>query len=174
MAHKFLADFGELGLRGNGALSLGLLSALFGGISEKAWADSITPLCLMLHEIYDIYYCFEHPVKFHEKMSAKKEGRKIAGDKPSFIVDIRLSMDYTDVNGWKQSVSARGILDSVRFLIISLTAENSEFIKQCGNCGKYFITSGDKVKYCSPACRNRANVKRSYEKRKLEDRGGDY
>lgn len=48
----------------------------------------------------------------------------------------------------------------------AVTDENIA-LNRCSNCQKIFISKSDREKYCSPACRNRANVKKS-RSRKLK------
>ncbi|WP_432666440.1 CGNR zinc finger domain-containing protein [Wukongibacter baidiensis] len=45
-------------------------------------------------------------------------------------------------------------------------------LNRCSHCGSVFIAKSDREKYCNPACRNRANVKKSRSKKagQLEER----
>jgi hypothetical protein len=38
-------------------------------------------------------------------------------------------------------------------------------LSRCENCGNYFIALSNREKYCNPACRNRANVQKSRQRK---------
>ncbi len=59
--------------------------------------------------------------------------------------------------------------DSLKTTIETIYAfavtDETTLISRCKHCGNIFITKNLRSKYCSPACRNRANVKKSRSKK---------
>ena len=72
--------------------------------------------------------------------------------------------------GDSEQINLYTVFDIHDYLCTLLAAINSGDLEQkiitCRNCGKSFISSNQKAIYCSSACRNRANVKKSYYRKK--------
>lgn len=60
-----------------------------------------------------------------------------------------------------------GLTDFICLVFILMgSGATPERVTQCRYCGGSYITSNPRTIYCSPACRNRANVKKNYDKKK--------
>jgi hypothetical protein len=51
----------------------------------------------------------------------------------------------------------------------AVTDENV-ILTRCVHCGDFFFAGSNREKYCSPACRNRENVRRSRQRKKAAER----
>lgn len=83
---------------------------------------------------------------------------------------INISLHHVYDHNSEKFVSTYTVFDIHDYLCTLLAAINSGDLEQkiitCRNCGKSFISSNQKAIYCSSACRNRANVKKSYYRKK--------
>jgi len=169
--HKFISSFGTFGFYRQEETRA--ICSIFekSGLLSKTTKFSFTPLFIMLHELYDLYYSFKYPDKFSKKMADKKKGTKIAGNIAVIHSMVDLTAFYTEFDSWHYVLDIRGFLEAIKFIFIDFLINNNESPKQCAYCDKYFISDNPRAIYCSPVCRNRANVKKNYEKKRQEKDG---
>lgn len=85
-----------------------------------------------------------------------------------FSTDLTLTQGYNrKTKAFEFSNTVFGVIDFISLLLFLI---NSNAIEQkvitCAYCGKSTLVDNSRSLYCSPTCRNRANAKRSYERKK--------
>jgi len=106
---------------------------------------------------------FDNIITYRNTSSFLTESVTIMGnvfhsEKIGFTID---QLDKTFIS-WK--------FDSLKTIIEIIYAfsvtENKNILNKCNSCGNFFIAATEREKYCSPACRNRENVKKSRQRNK--------
>lgn len=84
---------------------------------------------------------------------------------------ISIELTYTQASGWAEAKKVKTLFDAITlFLFYDDTRE----VKCCQYCGRVFVSSKKTAIYCSPSCRNCANSKKSYERRKGLEKSGKH
>lgn len=141
---------------------------------EYFWAN-IAPASIMTYDFFEIYMAYVYPGIYAKNMKLKKEKSEdiftaIREAGAGFTVDISIDIGYQN-NRWTDEKHIKNVLDVVK---LYLFYSDNTFIKRCKHCNEYFITSNQRAVYCSPVCRNRENVKKSYERKKRGAKNGQH
>lgn len=140
-----------------------LSKQLFG---NKLWQYK-APLSWVAYCIFETYLMCVKPDEY-ELLKAKHPARYIHTAGPPVVstqISIELNSKYQQGH-WREEK----IIDSVLGLVVLMLQYNEDIIiRICPNCGACFVTSNEKAIYCSPVCRNRANAKKSYNRKKAGD-----
>ena len=172
MAYTFTVNFGTLGLmQVNKSFYRSTIMACRDFLEENdisAKPYSITPVGFMLDELYNFYYHYKYPKKSLKKINETLAETHVKVHSTSIFANLQVVASYDGISQWNYMCYSKTLLDGIAFILISFASSNSEYIKQCAYCDKHFITNNERSIYCSPTCRNRINVKKSYEKRKLK------
>jgi len=121
---------------------------------------------IVLNEIYNIYYYYRYPKAYAKKMLGGSPENYTALD-----FNIIGNAGFDGVKWYPRYIITP--LNAAKFMIISISTSDTEHIRQCTHCENFFVTDNSRAVYCSPTCRNRANVKKSYERKKLREKGDD-
>ncbi|SHI24742.1 hypothetical protein SAMN02745823_03861 [Sporobacter termitidis DSM 10068] len=140
------------------------LSEIAFGSKFMAWAKA--PASFLAYIIFELYYRYTQPDRYIAAMQKHPNAHfKIVGDGMSLSVSLTLQIVYQS-KGWHEKKVVASIFD---LITLFLFYDDDTHIKRCEHCNAVFISPNEKAIYCSPACRNRANSKKSYERRKLKE-----
>lgn len=136
----------------------------------NSFSDMAFPISFLAYHIFELYFRYTNP---HEYSNAVHKcppdaiplrvGRQL---RPQFFVSISLSVTYTESDGWHEQKKLESLFDLIALLLFY---KDDVLVKKCQYCGTVFITPLESAVYCSPSCRNRANSKKSYERRKARE-----
>lgn len=136
----------------------------------------------LLENFFDIFMRYKEPALYTNNAN----NRQLRPDNVTYhtiiatrglSVGVHSSIDigsYYDTiqNKWFFKYSIRTLYDFIGYALITSTSRK-EYINKCPNCGRYYTTKNEKAVYCSPTCRNRANVRKNYEKKKRGEINGN-
>lgn len=131
----------------------------------------------LLDTLFDIFMRYTNPHLYFENGNNYPRPNDVlieciptgAGLRSSITIGANYDMSQKK---WSVGYGISTLYSFIEYSLITSTARK-EYINKCPNCGNYFTTSNERAIYCSPTCRNRANVKRNYEKRKRGEINGN-
>lgn len=119
------------------------------------------PVSYWLYLIFELYLRYSKPSLYEELL--KRTYYTPLYDRPQIKSNISIELTYTQASGWAEAKKVKTLFDAITlFLFYDDTRE----VKCCQYCGRVFVSSKKTAIYCSPSCRNCANSKKSYERRK--------
>lgn len=146
-------------------------------IRETLGGSAFCAIGFTLIEMYNIYYYFIFPEQYIEKQEKRMEDdlyRKgfSQGGNP-LATKIQIAPKYNTISKkWEIENTFYDLRDFIKYFLCAQLVKKQTKIKICEHCGGAFFTSIETSKYCSGVCRNRANVKKAYKKRKEQEEKG--
>lgn len=161
---NFLNSYCAIGFHGASEPLFSAIHALaFSGIIQHQDKFAITSLTALIYQFAEVYYRYKYPSEFIERLkTCHNQSISVAGN----VTVLRTKIELTNMfeNGlWIEYKKVKSPLDLIK---IHLMYSDTTEYKQCQYCGTFFATDNKRAVYCSPICRNRANVKRNYDKKK--------
>lgn len=139
--------------------------------TDNYYNNSIFPVSYLAYTIYEIYMRYVNPSAYIAALERNPTKHVRAGNgenpRPHFLISMSLEVVYIKMDGWREQKRVKSIFD---LIALFLFYNDSIHVKKCAYCGVSFVSSLDSAIYCSPSCRNRANSKKSYERRKERER----
>lgn len=127
------------------------------------------PVSYWLYLIFELYLRYSKPSLYEELL--KRTYYPPLYDRPQIKSNISIELTYTQASGWAEVKKVKTLFDAITlFLFYDDTRE----VKCCQYCGRVFVSSKKTAIYCSPSCRNCANSKKSYERRKGLEKSGKH
>lgn len=127
------------------------------------------PVSYWLYLIFELYLRYSKPSLYEELL--KRTYYTPLYDRPQIKSNISIELTYTQASGWAEAKKVKTLFDAITlFLFYDDTRE----VKCCQYCGRVFVSSKKTAIYCSPSCRNCANSKKSYERRKGLEKSGKH
>lgn len=120
----------------------------------------------LIHELLDTFVSFCKPVYCKNKI-VSLYGEKAYAECAAGV-EFNIFQKYDPEKGkFITKCTVFGVLDYLSMMLSLINSGGSDCqISTCKNCGKSFLASNPRAVYCSPTCRNRANVKNCYYRRK--------
>lgn len=177
---RFFQKHGALYLRhlpGNAAY---VLRAVAKGILGNKEYDTFRciPINYLAYIIFELYFRYKNPENYAILRAKHKPKAKFVYGIPDPInwpviincnMNIRLSYRY-DI-GWQEKKVINSLIDAISLFLFY---EDTRFVRECKYCKKIFVSDVKSAVYCSPACRNCANSKKSYDRKKALDNNGNH
>ncbi len=98
-------------------------------------------------------------------------GIKYEDDHFSTFCNIEICFCYEKGEGWIASYDFPSLYNLIRYALAEQKTNPNTTLIQCAYCKEWTIQSNPKAEYCSPSCRNRANVRKSRAKKKQQGGG---
>jgi hypothetical protein len=133
-------------------------------VFSKAYSERIIWIMQYARDLYSVFEAIENYNKVEDAYTKQLYDRRIKNFNPSKIA-CRILMDPNKENPpvieWN--------FNSLKLAIDTMFALNEtterQTVKMCKHCGKPFASDNLKAEYCSPQCRNQANVYKSRAKK---------
>ena len=136
-------------------------------VFSKAYSERIVWIMQYARDLYSVFEAIENYNKVEDAYTKQLYDRRIKNFNPSKIA-CRILMDP---NKEKPPVIEWNF-NSLKLAIDTMFALNEtterKTVKMCKHCGKPFASDNLKAEYCSPQCRNQANVYKSRAKSNME------
>lgn len=148
--YGFLFSFKEMP---HSKLLTDLKTSLMSDENNKIFFDTnVFPVSLLAYYIFEIYYKYYFPQKYmNGEFGTLNE------------INLKITTIYEDyIDDYYNSTEISSLMDLISIFLFT----NKLKMKECVYCGRSFLTTNKKAIYCSPVCRNRANVKKNYYKKK--------
>lgn len=141
-----------------------LANDIFPFTNAECTADicTVEPVGLVAMEIYNIYCAYLYPSAYSalSNQSSCMRGSPLAYTASFTPIYNRLT------NQWYIYDTFNTLRTFSKHALCEAASQKQIFIKTCEHCNSIFASSFENAKYCTGVCRNRANVKRSYERKK--------
>lgn len=180
VAHEIMQFFGKYGVLRSSHLNIDSLpgrimeyiaEAAFGpDLQPESFSNITFPISFLAYFIFELYFRYTNPQEYCEAahLSPPKSipAEVVKHLRPQFMVSITLNVFYTENDGWHEQKNLESLFDLISLLLFY---KDDVMVRKCQYCGNIYVTHLDSSVYCSPSCRNRANSKKSYERRKARE-----
>ena len=144
--------------------------SVFKCFNDEVLVDFCFPISFLAYYIYSLYLMYTDTERYEKLMDSNPPRyiQQVGSNYPkaSFGISVSLTVTYTGGSRWVE----RKLLGNIFDLIVLMLFYNDEIrVRKCKYCGSIFINPLESAVYCSPSCRNRANSKKSYERRKARN-----
>lgn len=121
------------------------------------------PISALTYMIYEIYLRYTKPELYLNNWYNKPPAYISKNHPASFNINIKLDVIYNLDGEWEERKTCATLFD---YIILFIIYNDRVYVRECPYCKRIYTTENERSVYCDPVCRNRANAKKSYDRKK--------